>query len=85
MSSGVGKKEWQELYLAALFETDESKTAGRIADAERMIVERARSLFHHPNSGGAERDALHAALHALSALKLCARVEPRDASERKIA
>jgi hypothetical protein len=36
---------WRELYIAALFETDNRRIPLRIADAEKAIVSRARELF----------------------------------------
>ena len=75
MSNVFPKEAWRGLYQAALFEPDKTKTAGRISDAEQAIVARVRNLFHHPDNHSAERNALEAALYALSILKLytCAR------------
>jgi hypothetical protein len=41
-----GSTTWQDLYKAALFESDRTKLAERIAEAERAIVVRTRVLFH---------------------------------------
>lgn len=72
MNMECPEKTWQELYRAALFETDKTKTVERIAEAERVIVARARSLFHDRNSAWAEHNALDAAFYALNVLKFYA-------------
>ena len=61
---------WRDLYLQALFETNKTKVAGLIAEAERALFLREHELFtgsHDP----AERAAVNAAIHALHALKSC--------------
>ena len=56
---------WRELYEAALLETDKSKLAERIADAEQAIVARARLVFD-TNTHDIEQDqTLNDALNAL--------------------
>lgn len=65
MSIDSPEKAWQELYRAALFETDKTKAAERMAHAERVIEARARSLFNNADKSLAERDALDAAFYAL--------------------
>ena len=72
-------KNWQELYRAALFETDKTKIAERIAEAEQVIVARVRSLFHDPDTAWAEHNALDAAFYALNVLKFYSHV-PQNAS-----
>ena len=71
------QSSWRELYEAALFETDKSKLAERIADAEQAIVARARHLFD-TNPDDIEQDqALDDALGGLlrlSAARLRRRV-----------
>ena len=62
---------WQELYKAALFETNRSKVAERITEAERVIAARARDLFKEPADSIEEQHALDDALYALHALKGC--------------
>jgi hypothetical protein len=64
-------RNWRELYTAALFETDDSRLAGRIADAERAIVDRARELFSAGSDTIEEDQALDDALYALHALQSC--------------
>jgi hypothetical protein len=62
---------WRELYTAALFETDNNRLAGRIAEAERAIVARARELFAAGGDTIEEDQALDDALYALKALQSC--------------
>ncbi len=62
---------WRELYTAALFETDNNRLAGRIADAEKAIVARARELFSAGSDTIEEDQALDDALYALRALQSC--------------
>ena len=68
------KTSWRKLYKAALFEADKTKIAERISDAERDIVARLRSLFHHKSNVSAERRALDAAVCALSVLNAYTRL-----------
>lgn len=62
---------WRELYTAALFESDNNRLAGRIADAEKAIVARARELFAAGADTIEEDQALDDALYALRALQSC--------------
>ncbi len=64
-------QNWQELYKAALFETNRSKVTERIVEAERVIAARARDLFKEPADVIEEQHALDDALYALHALKGC--------------
>jgi hypothetical protein len=64
-----GSTTWQDLYKAALFESDRTKLAERIAEAERAIVVRTRVLFHQAQDAAQERLALDAALYALHILQ----------------
>ncbi len=60
---------WHILYHAALFETDRSKLAQRIAEAEKAILARVNELFI-VNSDHIEEDQfLDDALYALRALR----------------
>jgi len=57
---------WQELYRAALFESDPARLRGRIEVARRSIEKR---LQHIEDAHDArERQQLNAALYALSTL-----------------
>ena len=69
-SEGLNQN-WHELYKAALFETNRSKIAERIAEAERVIAARAREPFKEPADMIEEQHALDDALYALHALKGC--------------
>ena len=62
--------EWRDLYLRALFETDRSKLAWRIREAERALVHREHELFAATAARG-EREAIITALNALHALRMC--------------
>ncbi len=62
---------WRELYIAALFETDNRRIPLRIADAEKAIVSRARELFSAGGDTIEEDQALDDALYALRALQSC--------------
>lgn len=75
MSMYSPEKAWQQLYRAALFETDKTKAAEQIAHAERVIAARARTLFNSRDNAMAERNALDATRYALKVLKLYKRVE----------
>ena len=72
------QNSWQDLYRAALFEADKTKTAERIAHAERVIVARARNLFNATSNAWAERSALDAALYALGVLKVYTSARDRN-------
>jgi hypothetical protein len=63
-------RNWRDLYKAAIFETDQTKKAFRITEAERALVRRERRLFL---TSGNERElnALNTALHELEALRGC--------------
>jgi len=61
---------WRNLYLQAVYETDKSKIGMRISEAERALLSREHELFIEiPDP--VEREAVNAALHALSALRTC--------------
>jgi hypothetical protein len=65
------KGAWGKLYVAALFETDQSKIPSRIVEAEKAIVERARELFFSGADTIEEDQALDDALYALKVLQNC--------------
>lgn len=62
---------WKQLYVGALFESDRTKLAVRIAEARAAIVARARDLFRDPGDRIEEAQALDDALYALDALAHC--------------
>ena len=70
-TSSPVSQSWRQLYTAALFETDNNRLAGRIADAEKAIVARARELFSAGSDTIEEDQALDDALYALKALQSC--------------
>jgi len=65
----LDNKNWQDLYKAAIFETNQTKVAERIAQAEWAIIVRAHALFTQLDGAVQERSALDAALYALRVLK----------------
>jgi len=62
---------WQDLYQAALFETDRSKIPARIVQAEQAILARIRELFAATNDHIEEDQVLDDALYALRTLRNC--------------
>lgn len=72
MSTGICKspdsRYWRALYKAALSEIGNSKLPGRIAEAEKAVVLRARELFHAAGDNGEETEALEDVMYALHAL-----------------
>jgi hypothetical protein len=75
----VQTRPWKELYVAALMETDPNIALERISEAERVIVERARELFHALGDDVEEGEALDDALYYLHVLKNCLTVRGRRA------
>jgi hypothetical protein len=67
-SSSNGAQVWRELYVAALFETDQQKLPSRIADPERALVMRADELFAMSRDNSEQGQAVDYALYALRAL-----------------
>lgn len=70
---------WRDLYVAALLEGDEHKIPTLIAQAERAIVDRARTLFGADGDHIEEEEALDDALYALKALSSCLAIHGRFA------
>ncbi|HTA22974.1 MAG TPA: hypothetical protein VK763_05530 [Terriglobales bacterium] len=68
---------WKALYIAALFENDKPKIAGRIAEAHSAIQARRRELTLSPNDVR-ERHALDNALFSLEALRTCLSILPTE-------
>jgi hypothetical protein len=77
--SSVDKKDWKDLYVAALLEGNADRVPALIADAEDAIVERARELFGSKGDHVQEEEALDDAMYALHALKSCMEVHGRFA------
>jgi hypothetical protein len=63
-------RSWREFYQAAVLELDSSKLSGRITEAEKIIVRRARELFFQNRDDSLqEQQSPDDALHTLSALR----------------
>jgi len=61
--------DWRALYVAAVSETDKTRTLQRIADARRASELRAREIFQSMHSHLQEETAIDEALFALQALE----------------
>ncbi|HEY8225328.1 MAG TPA: hypothetical protein VIG25_08640 [Pyrinomonadaceae bacterium] len=66
--SSDSNTNWRDLYRAALLELDPTLLAQRVAEAEGVIIPRARELFLEGDSNCGESEELNDALHALRAL-----------------
>jgi hypothetical protein len=73
------KKDWKDLYFAALLEGNVERVPALISNAEQAIVDRARELFSTQGDHVQEEEALDDALYALHALKSCIEVHGRFA------
>jgi len=73
-------KNWKDLYVAALFESDTQQIHSRIEDAEGAIRGRARELFQAAGDSVDEAEALDDALYALHALRSCLAIHGRFAA-----
>jgi hypothetical protein len=69
ISKSPGSQHWRELYKAALYEVDKNKISGRIEQAEKAVVLRARELFQAAGDNSAEAEALDDVMYALHALE----------------
>jgi hypothetical protein len=74
------RAQWRDLYRAALFETDEQKLPGRIAEAEKVLIERARELFPTFCNNIEEARAVDDALYSLRALRHSLELRTRQSS-----
>lgn len=73
--AGSPENRWKELYIAALFESDKSRMAPKIVEAQQAIVaQRQKSLMSGTNAK--ERQALDTALLSLQALANCLATTP---------
>jgi hypothetical protein len=63
------KRVWPQFYKAALFELDANKVSDRIAEAEAVLVTRARELFYSTEDNIEEEHAVDDAMYALHALR----------------
>jgi len=71
-------QNWQQLYKAALFETDREKLPSRIAEAERALIRRARELSTMFGNNSEESQSIDDALYALRALHNCVELKTRE-------
>jgi hypothetical protein len=70
------ERNWQALYKAAIVEVDSTKLLDRIAEAKKVMVERARDLFQTSGDNFEEQQALDSAICVLHALR--GTVKPRS-------
>jgi hypothetical protein len=61
-------RNWRELYKAAVREPDSAKLPDRIAEAQRVLVQRARELFQKTGDNLGEEQAVDAAMCTLHVL-----------------
>ena len=62
-------KKWQQCYKAAIVEADSTKLPDRIAEAKKVIAQRARELFQTTGNNFDEEQALDVAMCVLHALQ----------------
>ena len=77
--------DWKGLYRAALFETDKSKIARKIAEAQAAIVARRRLSMTTGAADIQERRILDTALLSLQALANCMAISPEFISQVRTA
>jgi hypothetical protein len=61
--------DWRTFYRAAILEPDISKVPGRIAEAKKEIVQRARDLFQENRNNIEEAQALDSAMCTLQVFR----------------
>jgi hypothetical protein len=71
-------QDWRELYVSALFETDQQKLPSRIAEAERVLMRRADELAVMSGDNSEQSQAVDDALYALRALSNCFELNTRE-------
>ena len=82
-------KKWRECYKAAIVEADSIKLPNRIAEAKKVIVERARELFQTGNNFEEEQalDVAMCVLHALEGTlksrRDCGTANPQRSESRR--
>jgi hypothetical protein len=79
LSESERTRNWKELYIAALFESDKTIIPEKISEAQRAIRLRRRQLLEEPGCDAQERQALDNALFSLQALRPCLAI-PRNAA-----
>jgi len=77
-TSSNAVQNWREVYVAALFETDQQKLPLRIAEAERALMTRAAELFALSEDNSEQGKAVDDALYALRALSRCLELKTRE-------
>jgi hypothetical protein len=70
---------WHDLYMQAVLESDRSKIASRIRNAEKALANREHELYSIPQST-VERQAVVTAMHSLGALRGCLDLDNRPAA-----
>jgi len=70
------KRVWAQFYKAALFELDANRVSDRIAEAETVLVTRARELFHAVEDNIEEEQAGDDAMYALHSLRSAVKYRP---------
>ncbi len=73
--------KWEDLYTAALVETDSTRAFALITQAQNAIVVRARRLFASGDESFPEKQALDSALLTLKLLGNCIRKAPQRADQ----
>ena len=64
-------RNWKDLYLAALFESNKASIPRKISEAQQAITTRRTELLNGPGCDIQERQALDTALFFLHALQAC--------------
>jgi hypothetical protein len=62
-------KLWEELYAAAVLETDAAKIADRIDEAQHALRERWQTLHQTPHAHDRERRRLEDAMRTLNLIR----------------
>ncbi len=68
VQKSVIRRDWKEVYKAALFEDDNTKIPQRIAEAERALAARALELFGASDDQVREQRAMENARYFLRVL-----------------
>jgi len=74
---------WRDLYKAAVREPDSAKLPDRIAEAKRVLVQRARELFQKTGNNLEEEQAVDAAMCILHVLHSTLRAPPIATQTRR--
>ena len=63
------RRDWKDLYMAAIFEDDKAKILRRIAEAETAVAARAGELFGEDGNQLREQEAVENAIYFLQLLR----------------